>query len=156
MGPRVIIRKGRPSDAARAVDIVFPILRSSGIEPDPTGFDADIAQFGQQDDDSVRSFVAEVDGKVMGVLTLQVQDAMGPKITGVYVSLDSRRQGLGARRISQATHVVKEMGGTRIHLETREIFVHAVKLYESTGWIRGPDRSVDSGPERTYHLDLGK
>lgn len=148
MEPNIVIRKGKPSDAGRVVEIVFPVLRNFGIEPDPTGFDSDIAQFGNQDDNAFQSYVAEVDGKVMGVLTFRLRDPNGPKITGVYVSLDSRRQGLGGRLIDQAIHVVKEMRCLRIHLETREIFEDAVKLYESRGWVRGPDRSVGSGARK--------
>lgn len=154
MEANIVIRDGKPNDISRALEIVFPILRDFGIEPDPVDFDSDITNFGKQDADLFRSFAAEVDGKVMGALTLQLQDVDGPKITGVFVSADSRRQGLGRRLIDQAIAEAKEMGSHRIHLETREIFADAVRLYESTGWIRGADLARDYGPNRTYHRPI--
>jgi hypothetical protein len=63
------IRAAIPSDGKEASRIVFDILRSYGIEPDPEHLDRDVVAFGSGDRARGREFAAILNGALVGVCT---------------------------------------------------------------------------------------
>jgi GNAT superfamily N-acetyltransferase len=166
--PDAVIRRAVPDDGPVVRDFVFATLRSYGIEPDPEGLDADIMAFGTAGEGPVAEFVAEMDGKAVGSVALSprgvggedptTQGEPGPErvawLSKLFVDAAYRGHGLGRALLARAVQEARDRGYRRMDLETRTIFREAVRLYEATGWERGPDRPPEHGPDRTYSLQL--
>ena len=149
------IRDAAPIDSDDAQRIVFGILRSYGIEPDPDHLDRDVVNFGSNNPAIVREFSATKSDKLVGVCTLKIEgDSRCPLVTALFVDPDARGLGIGKALLNHAIVEARRLGFSRLSLETRELFKEAVKLYESTGWKRGKDLPPGYGPDRTYYLDL--
>src|SRR5258707_10605608 len=50
----------------------------------------------------------------------------------------------------------RSRGLARLYLETWGKMATAVRLYESSGWVRGEDPPASSGADRSYWLVLGR
>lgn len=155
MTEAIKLRAALPVDSTDAQRIVFGILRSYGIEPDPDHLDREIVNFGANDPKIVREFSATVNEKLVGVCTLKLAaDPRGALITSLFVDPEARGRGIGRSLLIQAVMEAQKIGLKRLTLETRQMFKEAIRLYESCGWKRGPDLPEGYGPDRTYFLDL--
>jgi len=148
------IRRAVPADGPAVREFVFATLRSYGIEPDPEGLDADVMAFGTTGDGPVAEFVAEVDGRPVGSVALSPRGEGVAWLSKLFVDAAYRGRGLGRALLARAVAEGRRRGYDRIDLETRTIYREAVQLYESTGWVRGPDLPPEHGPDRTYSLSL--
>ena len=156
MNKIIEIRRANTEDSEHAVRIVFPILRSFGIEPDPNGLDLHIVSFGKNNPNEVIDFVAELNKEPVGILTISLEKDNETKVAGLYVSHKARRNGIGRKLLKRAVEETRKLNKRRIALETREMFKEAVMLYESEGWNRGEDLPKGYGPDRTYFLDVNE
>ena len=77
------------------------------------------------------------------------------KLSGFYVTKTYRGHGVGRALLHAAVQAARDVGLARLSLETWGRMAAAVRLYESTGWIRGEDPPLSSGADRSYWLELG-
>ena len=147
-----MIRRATPQDVPATCDIVFASLRSFGIEPDPRGTDADIYTFGARDTHD--DFVYERNGHVVGLIALEPHDH-GGWVSKLFVAADARGVGVGRALLTRVVESARERGYARIGLRTRTVFTDAVRLYERSGFTRGPDPEArGAGEDRIYELRL--
>lgn len=92
-----------------------------------------------------RIFFAVRDEEMIGCCALV---AMGPgefEIAKMAVTESSQRGGVGRRLLQHAVDEGREMGATRLYLETNSRLVSAISLYEQVGFRHLPvDRRVAS------------
>ncbi len=143
-----------PQHNKEASALAASVLNSFGIQPDLDGIDRDIAGIGMSNTRLRPSFIAISDSSVVGVATMNLENPSNSLISGLYVSFGHRRCGIGRALLNHMISYARTQHVKVLRLETRERFKASVKLYESTGWIRGPDKVCDSGPERQYFLKL--
>jgi len=152
--PSLVIRRATPADGPTVQRFVFATLQSFGIEPDPTGLDADIVAFGTASDELTLEWVAVLAGVPVGSIVITAMNATEAKLSKFFVDASWRGLGIGRKLLAHAVAEAQARGYQRLHLETRTIYREAVHLYEATGWERGPDPPSGYGPDRTYTLDL--
>lgn len=148
------IRKALASDNFGAKAVVHKSLASFGLLADFDTLDAAIGALGLVNSPNAIELVAEVDGKLVGCLAIQRKEGAVAKLFGFHVDASMQGRGIGrallAEGIAQAvTHDV-----VQLELETWGNMGAAVHLYESLGWIRGPDSLPESGADRFYSLAL--
>ncbi len=148
------IRPATPQDGPAVQKIVFATLRSYGIEPDPDGLDADVVAFGSNAPGTLLEWVAEVKGVVVGSVMLSEAGNGEAKLSKFFVDSAYRGLGIGRKLLTSVMNEARTRGLTRLTLETRTAYREAVHLYETTGWVRGPDLPPGYGPDRTYSLDI--
>lgn len=148
------IRRATPADGPAVQQFVFATLRSYGIVPDPDGLDADVVAFGTAGDGPVLEWVAALAGVVVGSVVLTPDGKGEAKLSKLFVDASYRGRGIGRSLLLHAVAEGRARGLLRLHLETREAYHEAVRLYEATGWVRGPDLPPGYGPDRTYSFDL--
>ena len=148
------IRRATPEDGPAVQQFVLATLRSYGIEPDPEGLDADVVAFGTAGDGPALEWVADLAGVPVGSVVLTPDGTGAAKLTKLFVDASYRGRGIGRSLLLHAVAEGRARGLLRLHLETRAAYREAVRLYEATGWVRGPDLPPGYGPDRTYSFDL--
>jgi putative acetyltransferase len=151
---QALIRQARPEDGPVVREFVFAILRSDGITPDPEGLDADVVAFGTAGDGPVLELVAEDGGVPVGSVVISARGEQEAWLSKLFVAPSHRGRGLGKALLARGVDEARARRYRRVWLETRTIYREAVRLYESTGWGRGPDLPPGHGPDRSYYLSL--
>jgi GNAT superfamily N-acetyltransferase len=150
--PTWSIRYSRPQDGRPVRRFVFDILNEYHVPADPDDDDQDVMQFGAPADGVVQ-LVAEVDGEPIGSAILTPYGDGEIKLSKLFLKPEFRGLGLGREMLERSEAEAKEHGYRRISLRTRERYAEAVRLYERSGWTRGPDQPPP-GPDRLYYRDL--
>ncbi len=151
-GGPVIFRCATAADRDAVVALIFEILRSFGIEPEPHGLDADAMEFGRSGDPAIAEYVAENDGRIVGSIALRDRGDGSGRISKLFVEQSARGRGVGKALLQLMVDEAIRRRLRTLDLETRAQFEAAVHIYESTGWKRGP--SPSSVCDRTYELQL--
>lgn len=89
------------------------------------------------------SFVARIDGKVVGVI-LGGHDGRRGYIHHLAVYPDCRRQGLARQLVSQCLQVLKNEGIQKCHIFIFDDNTSGIEFWKSIGWIHRSDISVIS------------
>lgn len=104
-----------------------------------------------------RVLAAFRDGRIEGTVTVELtdrtpgghprpplrKDQAHVRMLGVHP--DAQRRGTGRRLMEAAIEEARRAGKRRMTLETTEAMRGAQRLYESLGFIRGPDMVFDDG-----------
>jgi len=150
----MLIRKALPTDNAAARALVLKSLASFGLVADFDTLDAAVGALGQADTPNDIELVAEVDGKLVGCLAIQRLEGAVAKLFGFHVDASMHGQGLGRALLGEAISQAVSHRFTQVTLETWGSMGAAVHLYQSLGWVRGPDPLPESGADRFYCLTL--
>ena len=150
-----VIRRASASDREAVLRIADAAMREFGLVPDFAGLDTELGRIAENRDGTIAELVAVVSSVVGGSVIVSVK--MGPvgKLSGFYVSKALRGQGIGRALLGAAVEAARLSGKERLYLETWGRMNAAVRLYESTGWVRGEDPPASSGADRSYWLVLG-
>ncbi|MBB5610041.1 MULTISPECIES: GNAT family N-acetyltransferase [unclassified Janthinobacterium] len=150
----MLIRKALPTDNSGAKALVRKSLASFGLIVDFDTLDAAIGALGLANTANEIELVAEVDGKLVGCLAIQRMEGAIAKLFGFHVDASMQGQGIGRTLLSEAIAQAVIHKLTQLELETWGNMGAAVHLYESLGWVRGPDPLPESGADRFYCLAL--
>ncbi len=147
------IRKAVPEDNKEVTAFAFSLMRSVGIKPDPEGIDAALASFGKKSVIPSRDFVA-VDGKKpIGSILLRKISPSVVELEGFYIKPDYQCQGIGRKLLHKALSEAREARYESVILTTNKNLTAAIKLYESFGWVRQPEKP-DNGADYLYALNV--
>lgn len=149
------IREARAEDNAEVTAFAFGIMRSVGIEPDPENIDSALAGFGKKHETLSRDFVAVDCERPIGAIILKRISSVVGEVTGFYVRPDYQNQGIGVRLLDSALFAAVKAGYEKLELTTNRNLTTAIRLYESLGWVRQPEKP-DNGADYLYSLDLRK
>ena len=150
------IRSALPTDNCGAKAVVQKSLAAFGLIADFATLDAAIGTLGLTNTPNDIELVAEVEGKLVGCLAIQRMDGSVAKLFGFHVDASMQGQGIGRSLLSEAIAQAAVHNFTQLELETWGSMEAAVHLYESLGWVRGPDPLPESGADRFYCLTLVK
>lgn len=148
------IRKALPIDNSGAKAVVQKSLATFGLIADFDTLDAAIGALGKANTPNEIELVAEVDGKLVGCLAIQRMEGTVAKLFGFHVDASMQGQGIGRTLLSEGIAQAIIHNFTQLELETWGDMAAAVHLYESLGWVRGPDPLPESGADRSYCLTL--
>lgn len=144
------LRAATAGDAAAAATIIAAALAEHSLPFEPEGRDADVATFGSKPD--VRDLVAEIDGVVVGVVSIGAQDAPGVAwLSKLFVAKRARGNGIGRALLHAAHENARAAGFHTVGLRTRRIFTEAVALYSAEGYRPREDpRVIEAGDVVMY------
>jgi GNAT superfamily N-acetyltransferase len=150
-----IIRRATAADREAVLRVAAAGMREFGLTPDFTGLDAELGRIGEGRADTVAEFVALVGTTICGSVVVSATSGRVGKLSGFYISDAYRGHGIGRALLQAAMEASRGIGLARLYLETWGGMHAAVRLYESTGWVRGEDLPTSSGADRSYWLELG-
>jgi putative acetyltransferase len=142
---------------ARAIEaLVFGVLVEYGLKPDPGGTDSDLQ-------DIVASYVARGGmfdvlvneaGAVVGTVGLLPVSPSVCELRKMYLALPVRGQGHGRRLLEHALRRARELGFSRVVLETASVLREAVALYQRRGFRPYKPGHMAARADTAYYLDL--
>jgi GNAT superfamily N-acetyltransferase len=153
---RFSLRPATAGDASAAARIIANALAEHALPFEPEGRDADVATFGASlaDRNERRDFVAEVDGAVVGVVSIGAQGDDARLIAWVsklFVEKRVRGRGIGRALLHAAHDAARAEGFEAVGLRTRTLFREALALYASEGYVaRGDPRALEEGDVVLY------
>jgi GNAT superfamily N-acetyltransferase len=150
----LVIRRATTDDREAVLGIATAGMQEFGLVPDFDGLDVGLGQIGEDREGTIAELVAVVGTAVCGSVVISDQGERVGKLSGFYVSDAYRDHGIGRALLSAAVEAARRHGTERLYLETWGRMDAAVRIYESTGWVRGEDPPVNSGAERSYWLTL--
>lgn len=150
------LRPATNADAEAIRRVVFAVLREYGLPPDPDGLDADLAEPETSYHRAGGSFdvLTDSSGAVVGTVGLFPLRGTRCELRKMYLAAPCRGRGLGKRLLRRALARARELGFTRIELETVSILKAAARLYESFGFQPCEPHQVTARVDRAYYLDL--
>ncbi len=134
--PGIVIREARTEDAARVMELLPLIPANAGLSP------VEVQAAAQRFHESLAMdvLVAEVDGQVVGFLTL----SFIPVLSGLRALIDDlavdpayRRQGIGAALVEAAIQRADRRGATHLLVDTSQGDVAARDFYQACGFEAG-------------------
>lgn len=134
------LRRPTAADSAAALALVATVLHEFGLKPDPTCTDADLADFERHYFARGGDFAVLVDahGAIVGTCGLYpFEGADAPRtveLRKMYLAPALRGRGQGRRLLEWALARARELGFTRMTLETAAVLQDAVALYERNGF----------------------
>jgi GNAT superfamily N-acetyltransferase len=149
---RVEIRDARPEDGDAVRRFVLATFADYGMEPDLDGIDRELLTFGEHGE-PVDEFVALVDGRVVGSVMVSPSER-GGWLSKFFVDKGYRGLGVGRQLLARAVKAARRRAYRRLDLDTRDFFVEAIHLYESTGWTLSTDRNPSEPCDAAYSLEL--
>ena len=151
----ISVRRATSADAPVAARIIAAALAQYGLPFEPEGRDADVASFGAKPDHD--DLIAEdgPGGRIIGVASVGPQGAEGLAwVSKVFVATDARRRGAG-RALMEALHgAARQRGYREIGLRTRVVFVEAIALYQTFGYVKRDDPAAIAPGDVVFYRAL--
>jgi len=95
-----------------------------------------------------QAFVAEQNGKIIGVLVLILKDA-GILMDNIAVRPEYQRKGLGRRLVEFAESEARKQGYSHLDLYTHELMTENIPIYKNLGYVE-TGRRTENGYQRIY------
>ena len=152
--PRLRQATNADRDAVRS--LVYGVLGEYGLEPDPSGTDADL-------DDIEQSYFArggtfcvleDEDGSIVGAYGLYPTQEQTCELRKMYLHRAYRGQGLGRHLLEEALANARRLGFTAVTLETASVLTEAIALYRRYGFIPCPSDHLCARCDQAYILQL--
>lgn len=150
------VRPASNHDGPAIEALVFGTLREFNLNPDPAETDADLGDIEaayHQRGGCFDVLVSEA-GQIVGTIGLYPVSKTICELRKMYLDKAVRGQGQGRRLLEHALARAKELGFTRVVLETADVLRAAVVLYERYGFKQYTADHKSCRCDRTYYLDL--
>lgn len=138
--PEATLRPATAADAAAVRALITAVLVEYGLEPEPCGTDADLADIDGHYLARGGRFWVLVDGAdaVVGSCALYPLDGGAVELRKMYLSPALRGGGWGRRMLELALATARDDGHTRMRLETASVLKEAIGLYRRYGFEQLP------------------
>jgi putative acetyltransferase len=138
------------------MDLVYAVLGEYRLQPDPQCTDADLKDIEQSylQRGGVFYVLEKEDGSIIGSYGLYPMAAGICELRKMYLHRDYRGQGHGRRMLEDALAKARQLGFTRITLETASVLKEAIRLYESYGFRPYRPDHLSRRCDQAYVLDL--
>lgn len=131
-------RKATNDDRASIEALIFPILRSYGLEPSPQSTDSDLSAI-EETYFEARGFfdlLVGANDEIYGTVAVHQTDPELCELRKMYLSDALRGQGWGKRLLERAISGAEKLGYTRMWLETANSLTESHRLYRKFGFQR--------------------
>lgn len=131
----MMIRKASNADAPEIKGLVFSVLQSYGLQPDPSHTDADLDDIERCYFQARGWFAVLVDGAdIIGSYGLCLVDDATCELRKMYLNPQYRGKGYGKQLLEDALAKAAELGYKTVTLETASVLREAIALYLKYGF----------------------
>jgi putative acetyltransferase len=149
------IREAKDSDSTAIKVVVFSVLQEYGLSPDSTSTDKDL--------DTIEASyflkggyfgVVEENNSIIATFGLYRENATTCELRKMYCLPSSRGKGLGKNLLQFALEKAKELGFSRVVLETASPLKEAIGLYKKYGFVEFKPDHMSARCDQAYELFL--
>lgn len=150
------MRRATNEDGDAVRELVFGVLAEFGLEGDREGTDRDLEDIESSYDGRGGRFDVLVteDGVIAGCVGLYPLREGVVELRKMYLRPECRGKGTGRRLLDHALASAKELGFSRVELETNSRLVEAVRMYERYGFRPVEACHVAARCDATYAMEL--
>jgi len=133
---RIVVARSK-KQVSSAKRLILDYAASLGVDLSFQGFDREMAEFpsGFVAPDG-RLLIAVEDGEAVGVVGVRKLSRTICELKRMYVRPESRGKGIGRMLAERAVRDARDLGYSRMRLDTLARLEEAVRLYESMGFKR--------------------
>lgn len=152
---KLVIRTAISKDSREIRDLVFSVLDEYGLKPDPGGLDSDLDDIEASyiDSGGVFEVIEDEKGSILGTVGLFPIDGDTVELRKMYFRPELRGLGMGKRTLRRIIGIARDLGYSRITLETASVLKEAIGLYISFGFV-DQEGSHAERCDRSFYLDL--
>lgn len=149
------IRSATNADGEAVRALVFGVLKEFGLEPERDGIDADLddIEANYLDRGGLFEVLEDGEGELAGTVGLYPLGSGEAELRKMYFVKDIRGKGIGRKLLRRTIGRAKELGFSRVVLETASVLKAAIALYTSFGF-----REIEGGHaercDKSFYLDL--
>jgi len=154
--PSPRLRRASNKDREAITGLVYGVLKEYGLKPDPAATDADLTDIEQSYFARGGAFFVLEDkrGSIIGAYGLYPLQDRTCELRKMYLHKDYRGKGLGKLLLDSALAQARELGFTRVTLETASVLKEAIALYESYGFVEYTPDHMSERCDQAYVLEL--
>lgn len=136
--------------------MVYNVLREYDLKPDPQSTDTDLKDIERYYFERGGTFVVleDRDGSIVGAYGLYLIDRQTCELRKMYLHRSYRARGLGKLLLEKALSQARELGFTKVVLETASVLKEAIGLYKSYGFVEYEAEHLSSRCDQAYMLEL--
>ena len=149
---QLTLRAATNRDREAIETLVFGVLAEYGLKPDPGTTDSDLRNIEVSYIECGGMFDVLVDenGQLVGSVGLCPVSRSVCELRKMYLAAPARRRGYGRCLLERALSRARELGFTRVVLETASVLREAVALYERYGFRRYTPEHVAARCDAAY------
>lgn len=149
------IRNASNADIPAIRELVFGVLTSYGLKPDPTTTDRDLDDIDKNYFHGGGRFsVLEDEGRIIGSYGLWRIDDRECELRKMYLSAGHRGKGLGRLLLEHALQSAEKLGFRTVCLETASVLKEATALYVKYGFTPYHAAHLSARCDQAYRKDL--
>ncbi len=150
------IRTATNRDIPAIQEVVFSVLAEYGLQADPEGTDADLADIERDYLQRGGAFdvVEDASGQIVGTAGLYPLDAQRAELRKMYLQPSARGQGLGKQLLERILAKAECLGFAEVRLETNSVLKEAVQLYQKYGFTPAEAEHLSPRCDQVYSLQL--
>jgi putative acetyltransferase len=149
------IRTANNTDSEAVKFVVFSVLKEYGLNPDSSSTDKDLENIEESYFSAGGYFgIVEENNIVVATVGLHREDATTCELRKMYCLASSRGKGLGKKLLEFSLMKAKELGFSRIVLETASPLKEAIGLYKKYGFVEYKPEHLSSRCDQAYELYL--
>ncbi len=151
----MVIRNAKDSDSDAIKNVVFTILKEYGLKPDQNTTDRDLDSIEESYFNKGGYFgVVLEDSTIVATIGLHRESETTCELRKMYCVPGSRGKGLGKKILEFSIQKAKELGFSRIVLETASPLKEAIGLYKRYGFHEYEPEQMSDRCDQAYELYL--
>lgn len=151
-GPR--LRPATEADQPSIKALIFAILDEYDLEPAPQTTDKDLDDLEGFYAGGLFDVLETGNGDIIGTVGLMPMAGGACELRKMYLKASYRGRGYGGRLLKHAIARAKELGFTRIELQTARVLEEAVGLYEKFGFAPSEAAALERRCDQALALTL--
>lgn len=149
------IRNANNNDSEAVKSLVFAVLKEYGLEPDSNATDKELEDIEQSYFRNGGYFgVVEESGVVVATVGIYRESATTCELRKMYSAPSIRGRGLGKKLLEFSLSKAKDLGFSRIVLETASPLKEAIALYVKYGFVEYKPNHISLRCDQAYELYL--
>ena len=152
LGP-YLFRSYQSGDEKAIQTVVFNVLESYGLIPEPEGVDSDLKNIQNSYKNGVFG-VIEFNNSIIGSFGMTPISDQLMEIRKMYILEVHRGIGLGSAALNCLCNIARLDGYKRVELETASVLKEAIFLYERRGFIKMKKESLTARCNLFYGKEL--
>jgi putative acetyltransferase len=149
------IRAAEDKDSDEIKSVVFEVLKEYGLSPEPENTDLDLDSIEKYYHQNGGFFgVVEDDGVIVATVGIYRLDSSTCELRKMYALPNQRGKGLGKLLMEFTIKTAKELGFSRITLETATPLREAIALYQKYGFKKYDPEHMAVRCDQAFELCL--